>query len=82
MIFTITMKNPDVLDFTIKNMIDEIFTEEAFNNLKNEEEIEEIKEEKFDEIKEVCRKWFEYDEYIHLQIDTDLQTCKVLSVNQ
>ncbi len=82
MIFTITMKNPDALRFALKDAVDEIFPEEDFNNLKTEEEIEELKEEKIDELKKICSKWFEYDEYVYLQIDTKLQTCTVLPVDE
>lgn len=34
-----------------------------------------------DEIKKAFEKWFEYDEYVELEIDTEKDTCVVVKPN-
>lgn len=31
-------------------------------------------------MKELCKKWFEYGEYLTVEIDTDAKTCTVVPV--
>ena len=40
-----------------------------------------IYDDKYDEIAELCTKWFEYGEEVSLEVDTEKQTCTVLEVN-
>ena len=70
----VTMKDPDTLQDAI---ID------AFKNLSidgvNDEEIEAIRQRRGEAINDMAtRKWFEYGEYLTVEIDTEAQTCIVV----
>ena len=75
--FTATFKNPDALIIGIQ---------ESLKDLKVEglslEETEELKETRESEALDICGKWFEYDEYIKVEVDTELKTCTVLEVEE
>ena len=43
-----------------------------------EKEAEAVREVRDDEIKAICRKWFEYMEYLTGEVDTDAMTCTVV----
>jgi len=44
----------------------------------SEEEMESLKEIRRAEILKLCHKWFEYGEYLKVEVDTDKGTCVVL----
>lgn len=74
MIFKVTMKDPDVLYDAI--------TEEVNNQLlvsglsfKEQEAIRDLRIEK---AQEVASKWFEYGEYLTVEIDTEKETIRVV----
>jgi hypothetical protein len=71
----VTMKNPDALH----DAVEEAVKEELANadNL-SEEEKEEIMEIRRNENIEKARKWFEYGEYLTVEIDTEADTCVVV----
>jgi hypothetical protein len=60
----VTMKTPDALM-------------DAINDALSVVEDEEIRQEKEAALEELCKKWFQYGEYVTLIIDTDKQTCTV-----
>jgi hypothetical protein len=68
--FTVTMKTPDVLDEPIRE------TCEAATSDEREQGYFES------EIKEICNRWFEYGEYLTVEVDTDKKTCRVLEVGR
>lgn len=74
--FTVTMKDPDTLyDAITDAVIDNL------PSIEDEEErsaVSEIKEEK---AREVCKKWFEYGEYLTVEIDTEAETATVVPRN-
>jgi hypothetical protein len=61
--FTVTMKTPDVLRDSII---------EAINNLPDSEQPYE------ETILKKCEQWFEYEECLTVEIDTEKNTCIVL----
>jgi hypothetical protein len=66
------MKDPDVLQDAI---------EEALENKPaglSEDEWEVVKDVRKEKISELCSKWFEYGEYLTVEIDTEAETCTVL----
>ncbi len=72
--FKVTLKDPDVLNDAIKEAV-----ENEVNKLDSLDEDEkydlcQVREEK---IGELCAKWFEYSEYLTVEIDTDKKTIEV-----
>jgi hypothetical protein len=73
--FQVTMKDPD----TLHNAIREASTEAvAALDLESDEEREAVLEARIDKVQTVCSKWFEYGEYLTVEIDTDAGTCVVM----
>ena len=72
--FTVTMKDPD----GVFACITEAVTEEV-EKIKglSEDEREALIEQRTDEVKDTMKKWFEYSEYLRVEIDTDAVTCIV-----
>lgn len=75
MIFKVYMKDPDVLH----DGIDEAL--EKPDNL-DEEEWELIKEKRHEAAAEVASKWFEYGEYLTVEIDTEKETIRVVPIGE
>lgn len=63
--FTVTMKAPDILEDSV---------DEAINNLSDPDQESKSK------ILNTCRQWFQYGEYLTVEIDTEKNTCTVLKV--
>ena len=72
----IYLKDPDTLYDAISEAVDEIAdglpTDES-------EALKEIRKEKY---RELATEWFEYGEYVMLEMDTDKKTCKVIPVKE
>lgn len=73
----ITFKDPDALLDCIDDAIEDL----EIKGL-DEDELAAVKEEKKDKAMELCGKWFEYGEYLTVEVDTEKETCKVLEVDQ
>jgi len=71
--FKVTMKDPDTLYDAINDAVDDLKIEGLSN-----EELEAIKEPRKEAIRELCSQWFEYGEYLTVEIDTEAKTCTVL----
>lgn len=74
MIFRVTMKDPDVLYDSINESLDE---ELKASGLSDDEQ-EAVRELRYEKLSEVASKWFEYGEYLTVEIDTDKETIKVI----
>ncbi len=76
--FTVSMKDPD----TLSDAIREAVTEEvdAMETL-SEDEREIVVDARCDKVATVCGKWFEYGEYLNVEIDTHAETCMVIERN-
>ena len=74
--FIVQMKDPDVLH----DAIDEAVTEEVekMEGLDPDERqaVIDTRKEKINEL--CCSKWFEYGEYLRVEIDTEAKTCTVI----
>lgn len=73
--FKVTMKDPDVLDDACTNAA--ALQVAGIDGL-DEEEQETLEESKKEKLKEIASKWFEYGEYLTVEIDTDAGTCVVV----
>lgn len=69
----ITLKDTDALIDGIADSVDEL----KFDGL-SEEEIKSVKELRKEEYLNLANKWFEYSEYLTVEIDTRQKTCTVL----
>ena len=72
--FRVTMKDPDTLYEAVE--------EAVANSVKGldltEEERDEVAEVRAEKVRDVCGSWFEYGEYLTVEIDTEQMTCEVV----
>jgi gas vesicle protein len=70
------MKNPDSVDDSIERAIES----EVLDRIEGQtpDEVAEMKEDISNEIRNACKKWVEYEEYVRIEIDTIKNTAKVL----
>ena len=73
--FTVTMKNPDSFEDSIRRAAEDAVEDMALLNPKMKEE---LIEEKYEELKKIASKWFEYDEYVRIEVDCTRGTATVL----
>jgi hypothetical protein len=78
--FTVTMKDPDVLHDAIRDAVKEAVAAEFPTASKEDREMLAVSRERF--AQEVAGRWFEYSEYLVVEIDTEAQTCTVLPVRR
>lgn len=72
--FEVLMKDPD----TLRDAIEDAIKAEEFPIL-DADEIEAVKGKRLEKIYEMCcDNWFEYGEYLRVEIDTDAKTCTVI----
>jgi hypothetical protein len=71
--FTITMKDPD----GFANSLMEAAREHT-EILEDEEERDIIIQEREDKLRGFLKTWFEYDEYLTVEVDTVAKTCTVV----
>lgn len=71
--FRITMKDPDGVGDSIQDAVNAI----ELPGL-SQEEADSVREIRDDAIKALCRTWFEYLEYLTVEIDTEAKTCVVV----
>lgn len=75
--FTVNMKCPDALEEAIR---DAVKVEVNELNLQDAEEQESIEDARYEKVRRLCvDKWFEWGEYIRVEVDTDAQTCVVVN---
>lgn len=74
--FRVQMKDPD----TLHDAIDDAVQKEllAIDELTADDR-EALIETRRETVSEICNKWFEYDEYLTVEIDTDAGTCVVVN---
>lgn len=73
--FRVTMKDPDTLHDAIN---DAVRAEVAKLELTDADEVEAVAENRREKVGKLCDKWFEYGEYLTVEVDTDAQTCVVV----
>lgn len=74
--FKVTMKDPDVLEDAINDAVKNALSEVDLP----EDEILELREIRAEKVKEITDKWFEYGEYLTVEIDTESGTATVCEV--
>lgn len=74
--FKITFKRPDV----VQEAIEEAVENTEFGALLTEDEIEAVKAKRIESIGELCSKWFQYGEYVTLEVDTAEESIRVVPV--
>jgi hypothetical protein len=72
--FTVTMKDPDGLDTSIDDAIQD---DESLLEMAKDEQKAVIGARK-QRMRDVCKRWFEYGEYIRIEIDVEAGTATVL----
>lgn len=72
--FTVSMKNPDALDEAIQ---DAVRKELAANDGIAADEVDLLMEHRTEKIREACKQWFQYGEYLTVEVDTEANTCVV-----
>jgi hypothetical protein len=73
--FKVQMKDPDTLYDAMRDAIGEDVRE--IPGLSDQER-EAVQEKRQEAVSELCAKWFEYGEYLTVEIDTEAQTCVVV----
>lgn len=71
--FRVTMKDPDVLDDAIREALEST----AFDGM-SEKEVELVRDDRAEACRNLCNRWFEYGEYLTVEIDTEAKTCVVV----
>jgi hypothetical protein len=77
--FKVTLKDPDCLLDAIDEAVDENMNQTIKNTL-TPHEYKMVKESRVEEINKICKQWFEYGEYLEVEIDTEAKTCTVLNI--
>lgn len=77
--FRVTMKDPDTLYDAAQEAAEENLA--SVDNIA-EHEKETLVEGRVEDLKEVASKWFEYGEYLTVEIDTEAKTCVVIPVGE
>lgn len=75
--FKVTLKDPDAL----RDAIEDVVTVQVngIMGLNTEDEIESVISTRVEKVIDKCAYWFEYQELVTLEIDTDKMTCVVVS---
>lgn len=73
----ITLKDPD----TLYDAVNEALETLTIDNV-SDEELELIKEERAEKYRELASEWFEYGEYVNLELDTELKTMRVIPLKE
>lgn len=76
----ITLKDPDALEDQIgQGIVDQLFTG---NEKLSNEEVEAVVEKRKQSILDLASTWFEYSEYLVVEIDTDEKSIRVVPVKE
>lgn len=69
------MKDPDCLYDAVNEALDKNMPPQL-----TREEWEQLKETRAENVRDIAGKWFEYGEYLTVEIDTEAKTCTVVPV--
>ena len=70
--FKVTMKDPDTLYDSIVDAV-----KKEISIISDVDERQAVQQVRVDKINLLCSQWFEYGEYLTVEIDTDAGTCTV-----
>lgn len=77
--FKVTMKDPDTLHDAINDAVKAQIQEIGITD---EDEIEALQEKRAEKVRELCNAWFEYGEYLTVEIDTEAKTATVCKAKE
>lgn len=77
--FIVQMKDPDTMSDAVADAVSEDV--EKIPGL-DKEERQRVAEQRRDKVRNLCARWFEYGEYLRVEIDTEAETCTVLPVER
>lgn len=72
--FRVTFKDPDVLHEAIEEAVEDTIDAAGLD----EDEAEAIRDLRIKKVRDQVGKWFEYGEYLEVEIDTEKDTCTVV----
>ena len=74
--FRVTMKDPDTLEDAVREA-----AKKSLSDIQgiDDEERESLIDQRVESNMKICKKWFEYGEYLTVEVDTDAGTCTVLT---
>jgi hypothetical protein len=75
--FKVTMKDPDTLYDAIGEAVEQAVSDTI--GVDDNDEREALIKVRVDKVQKICGKWFEYGEYLTVEIDTDAETCTVVT---
>jgi hypothetical protein len=75
--FRVTMKDPDTLHDAVIEAVNASLAVE----IADQEERDALADIRIKKIQDLAGKWFEYDEYLTVEIDTEAGTCTVCQVS-
>lgn len=78
--FKVSFKDPDVLSDAIREAVKRDLATAVDNGLLAEDEADALADIRMGKVSDICAKWFEYGEYLRVEIDTETKTCTVLPV--
>lgn len=76
----IQLHDPDALYVSVKDAISK--ERRAEPDFLTDQQAASMTDMRIDNVKEIASKWFEYDEYVTLEIDTEAGTCIVLEAEE
>lgn len=71
--FRITMKDPDCVYDAVQDAMKDLKIDGV-----SEDEMVELREKREEQTRDLCDKWFEYGEYLTVEVDTEAKTCTVI----
>jgi hypothetical protein len=77
---TITMKTPDCVGDAIREAL--VSERDEFEREEDKESFNNASFDAIEQAQEVCGKWFEYGEYLYVEVDTDAGTIRVLEASR
>lgn len=78
--FSVCMKDPDTLHDAVEEAV-KAEVSAAFPALDADEQAALCKT-RCESVRKVCSRWFEYGEYLEVEIDTEAKTCTVVPVKR
>jgi hypothetical protein len=73
--FTVSMKCPDALHEAIEEAVKKSLPDIGMDD----DERDAVAEKRYEKTKDLCvKQWFQYGEYIDVEVDTDAMTCTVV----
>jgi hypothetical protein len=77
--FRVTMKDPDGFHDSIQDAATASMKDVA---TLDDQERDDVIEGRAEKLKDKLDRWFEYNEYLTVEVDTDAQTCTVVEVGK